>query len=82
MSSIKENFNKYENVEEVLNDLRQIWENCRLFNAEGSDISATADLMDSELEGLIEVCIFLFFYCNVYFFNIFLYLLSSYIVLF
>lgn len=61
MSSIKENFNKYENVEEVLNDLRQIWENCRLFNAEGSDISATADLMDSELEGLIEVCIFLFF---------------------
>ena len=52
---MKENINKYETVEEVLSDLRQIWENCRLFNAEGSDISATANMMDMELEGLVEV---------------------------
>ena len=55
LSSMKENINKYETVEEVLSDLRQIWENCRLFNAEGSDISATANMMDMELEGLVEV---------------------------
>ena len=55
LSSMKENINKYETVEEVLSDLRQIWENCRLFNAEGSDISATANMMDMELEGLVEI---------------------------
>jgi Bromodomain len=55
LSTIKEQLGKYDTVEECLGDIRQIWENCRLFNAEGSDISATADLLQTELEELVEV---------------------------
>ena len=73
LTSMKENFNKYETVEEVLVDLRQIWENCRLFNAEGSDISATADMMDIELEGLVEVRTTVYFHSCCCCFKLFLY---------
>ena len=54
-TTIKEQFNKYNTIEEVLTDIRQIWDNCRLFNSEGSDISATADVLAGELEVLVEV---------------------------
>jgi len=38
LGSVKKNFrsNKYKFVEEVLNDLQLIWDNCKLYNAEGS----------------------------------------------
>ena len=55
LSTVKDQLSKYETVEECLGDIRQIWENCRLFNAEGSEISSTADLLQTELEELVEV---------------------------
>lgn len=55
LSTIKDQLSKYETVEDCLSDVRLIWENCRLFNAEGSEISATADLLQTELEELVEV---------------------------
>ena len=38
LGSVKKNFrsNKYKFVEEVLNDLQLVWDNCKLYNAEGS----------------------------------------------
>ena len=38
LGSVKKNFraNKYKYVEEVLNDLQLVWDNCKLYNAEGS----------------------------------------------
>ena len=53
--AIKEQINKYETVEECLSDIRQVWENCRLFNAEGSEIFDTADSLHAELEEMVEV---------------------------
>jgi hypothetical protein len=46
---------EYTSVEEVLSDLRQVWENCRLFNAEGSDILHLAEACAEMLEALVEV---------------------------
>ena len=53
--AIKDQFSKYETVEDCLNDIRQVWENCRLFNAEGSEIYDTADSLHAELEEMVEV---------------------------
>jgi len=38
LGTVKKNFraNKYKLVEEVLNDLQLVWDNCKLYNAEGS----------------------------------------------
>lgn len=38
LSTVKKNLksNKYKFVEEVLHDLQLIWDNCKLYNAEGS----------------------------------------------
>jgi Bromodomain len=55
LTAIKEQINKYETVEECLSDIRQVWENCRLFNAEGSEIFDTADSLHAELEEMVEV---------------------------
>ena len=41
-------------IEQGLLNLRQIWSNCRLFNAEGSDIYATADELDAECEHMVN----------------------------
>ena len=56
--AIKDQLNKYETVEDCLNDIRQVWENCRLFNAEGSEIYDTADSLHAELEEMVEVCVY------------------------
>ena len=50
----KVNSGEYAAIEHALVDLRQIWENCRLFNSEGSDIYATADALDAETAQLVE----------------------------
>ena len=60
LSTIKEQLNKYETVEECLADLRLVWANCRLFNSEGSDIADTADALGAELEEMVEVRIVLY----------------------
>ena len=58
LMAIKEQLNKYETVEECLSDIRQVWENCRLFNAEGSEIFDTADSLHAELEEMVEVRVY------------------------
>ena len=51
----KLNNNEYYSVSEVLADLRIIWDNCRQFNAEGSDILNMAENCSALLESLVEV---------------------------
>lgn len=46
---------EYSSVEEALQDLRQIWENCRIFNAEGSEILQSAEACAELTEALVEV---------------------------
>ena len=77
LMAIKDQLNKYETVEDCLNDIRQVWENCRLFNAEGSEIYDTADSLHAELEEMVEVrayactcvrmylCTFVMIHCTV-----------------
>lgn len=38
LGTVKKNFraNKYKFVEEVLNDLQLVWDNCKTYNFEGS----------------------------------------------
>ena len=55
LSTIKDQLNKYDTVEECLADLRLVWSNCRLFNSEGSDIADTADALSAELEEMVDV---------------------------
>jgi hypothetical protein len=60
LSTIKERITEYVTVEEALGDIRQIWENCRLFNAEVKNIC---------------LCIYIFMYIYMYLFiYIFLYI--------
>lgn len=47
--------NEYYSVSEALADLRIIWDNCRQFNAEGSDILNMAENCSVMLESLVEV---------------------------
>ena len=47
--------NEYYSVSEALADLRIIWDNCRQFNAEGSDILNMAENCSALLESLVEV---------------------------
>ena len=49
----KLNAGEYTTSDQALADLRLIWENCRLFNAEGSDIYETADALDAETQRLV-----------------------------
>ena len=49
----KLNAGEYTTSDQALADLRLIWENCRLFNAEGSDIYETADTLDAETQRLV-----------------------------
>ena len=57
LDTVKQNLNHnhYNNVEEALQDIRVIWENCRTFNAEGSEILLLADSCADMLESLVEV---------------------------
>lgn len=55
ITTVKNKLNSYISVEEMLRDIRQIWENCRIFNADGSDIVKMADKLAEASEALIEV---------------------------
>ena len=57
LSTVKEKIgsNEYANVTEALQDLRTIWDNCRQFNVEGSDILQSAETCAELLEVLVEV---------------------------
>ena len=44
----------YATLDAALLDLKQIWDNCRLFNAPGSAISATANELDAETARLVD----------------------------
>lgn len=57
LATAKQKLNEYTSVEEALQDLRLIWENCRTFNAEGSDILLSAEACAEMLEALVEVSI-------------------------
>jgi len=46
---------QYESVGDALADLRLIWDNCRTFNAEGSDILNSAEVCAILLEELVQV---------------------------
>jgi uncharacterized protein YaaQ len=46
----------YSTVKEFLSDLSLIWQNCREFNAEGSEISGWADTMEEYAKAIVEVC--------------------------
>jgi hypothetical protein len=46
--------NKYVYVQEVLDDIQQIWTNCKLYNMEGSDIYKMAESLEKLSRKLID----------------------------
>lgn len=58
MTTWKKRINEYASVKAALDELRLIWTNCSIFNAEGSDINNTAYRLGLEAESLIEVSAF------------------------
>lgn len=67
LATAKGKVNEYSTVEEALGDLRLIWDNCRQFNAEGSEILQSAENCAVLLESLVEVRYFkhlLYFHCT------------------
>lgn len=55
LATAKSRVLEYRSVGEALADLRAIWDNCRAFNAEGSDILNSAEVCSALLESLVEV---------------------------
>jgi hypothetical protein len=55
LTTLKSKISSYATIEEVITDLRVIWDNCRNFNAEGSDITQVADDFAAQVETSIEV---------------------------
>ena len=60
LTTLKSKISTYITIEEVITDLRIIWDNCRNFNSEGSDITKVADDFATQVESSIEVTIYLF----------------------
>lgn len=54
LTSWKKSINNFKNIKEGCDTLRLIWQNCLLFNVEGSEISATAHLLATESEHMIQ----------------------------
>ena len=46
--------NKYILIQEVLDDIQQIWTNCKIYNPEGSEFHRMADLLEKLTKKLIE----------------------------
>jgi hypothetical protein len=46
--------NKYSNLQEALNDIQLIWDNCKLYNIEGSDIYKMAVHCEKLVKKTIE----------------------------
>jgi hypothetical protein len=55
LTTVKQKLGEYGSAQEALADLRLIWENCRTFNAEGSEILQSAEACAGLLEALVEV---------------------------
>ena len=55
LTTLKSKIASYTTIEEAILDLRIIWDNCRNFNAEGSDITLLADEFAASVENSIEV---------------------------
>ena len=55
LATVKSKINEYSSVGEALADLRAIWNNCRAFNAEGSDILSSAENCSAVLEAFVQV---------------------------
>jgi len=60
LATVKSKINNYSSVGEALADLRAIWDNCRVFNAEGSDILNSAENCSAMLESFVQVSLFSF----------------------
>jgi hypothetical protein len=63
LTTAKQKLNEYASVADALHDLRLIWENCRTFNAEGSEILQSAEACAGLLEALVEVIFRNIFLC-------------------
>lgn len=46
--------NKYTLIQEVLDDIQQIWTNCKIYNPEGSEFHRMADLLEKLTKKLID----------------------------
>ena len=59
LSTIKKKLNskEYATVTDVLTDIRLVWDNCCLYNAEESDIFVSAATLSEYTEALVKVCI-------------------------
>ena len=57
LNTLKSKLNDYDSIGDVLNDFRLIWENCRQFNAPGSEIVDWANTLAESFESLVEVTI-------------------------
>jgi hypothetical protein len=53
LSTIKSKINDYSNVEEAIADIRLVWENCRIFNSDESDIVSWANALAEASEVLM-----------------------------
>jgi hypothetical protein len=67
LSTAKGKLNQYENIHEALGDLRLIWQNCKYYNQEGSDIYKNADEFETIMELLVKVG-YLYIYIYIYIF--------------
>jgi hypothetical protein len=56
LTTIKKNLkaSKYSNVQEVLDDIQLIWDNCKKYNIEGSDIYKIAQHCEKNTKKIIE----------------------------
>jgi hypothetical protein len=46
--------NKYSSLQEILNDIQLIWDNCKLYNMEGSDIYKMAIHCEKLVKRLVD----------------------------
>jgi hypothetical protein len=51
----KISFKGFNTVHDALVEIRRVWDNCRIFNAEGSEIFNAADTLADYTEQLIQV---------------------------
>ena len=58
LQTIKSKFADYLSVIDIVNDIRLVWDNCRLFNEPGSELFNLADDFSKEFENFVEVLFF------------------------
>ncbi len=55
LQTLKQGLAEYTSVQDVYAATKLIWNNCRTFNAEGSDIFNTANSLEQQAKALFEV---------------------------